>query len=84
MIFCHYVRKVVMDIITFPVNLLTTSGLLILIHGQCSDSMVHDVYREEVIPLHLFAYHRPYKRPYSVISEQVKLINYRTSEDDSP
>ena len=30
--FCHYVRNVVMDVITFPENLLTTSGLSILLH----------------------------------------------------
>ena len=34
--FCHYVRNVVMDVITFPVNLLTTSGLSILLHGVIS------------------------------------------------
>ena len=32
----HYVRKVVMNVITFPVNLNTTSGLSILLHGVIS------------------------------------------------
>ena len=31
--FCHYVSSVVIDVITFPVNLKTTSGLSILLHG---------------------------------------------------
>ena len=35
-IFFHYVRNVVMDVITFSVNLLTTSGLSILLHGVIS------------------------------------------------
>ena len=30
---CHHVCNVVMDVITFPVNLLTTSGLSILLYG---------------------------------------------------
>ena len=34
--FCHYVRNVVMDIITFPDNRLSTSGLQILLHGVIS------------------------------------------------
>ena len=34
--FCHYVHKVVMDVITSPENMLTTSGLLILLHGIIS------------------------------------------------
>ena len=34
--FCHYVRNVVMDVITFPENQLTTSGLSILMHGVIS------------------------------------------------
>ena len=34
--FCHYVRNIVMDIITFPVNLKTTSCLSILLHGFIS------------------------------------------------
>ena len=29
----YYVRNIVMDVITFPVNLETTSGLSILLHG---------------------------------------------------
>ena len=32
-IICHYVRNVVMDVITFPENRQTTSGLQILLHG---------------------------------------------------
>ena len=32
----HYVRNVVMDVITFPENLQTTSGLSILLHGVIS------------------------------------------------
>ena len=32
----HYVRNVVMDVITFPVNRYTTSGLHILLHGVMS------------------------------------------------
>ena len=35
-IICHYVSNVVMDIITFPENLSTTSGLSILRHGVIS------------------------------------------------
>ena len=34
--FCHYVRNVVMDVITFPENLKTASGLSILLHGVIS------------------------------------------------
>ena len=34
--FCHYVRNIVMDVIMFPVNLKTTSGLSILLHGVIS------------------------------------------------
>ena len=34
--FCHYVCNVVMNFITFSENLLTTSGLLILLHGFIS------------------------------------------------
>ena len=33
---CHYARNVVMDVITFPINLSTTSGLSILLHGVIS------------------------------------------------
>ena len=33
---CHYVRNVFMDVITFPENLQTTSGLSILLHGVIS------------------------------------------------
>ena len=42
--FCHYVRNIVMDVITFPKNLQTTSGLSILMHGIISlpDSMSCD------------------------------------------
>ena len=42
--FCHYVRNVVMNILTFPVNLKTTSGLLILLHGVISlpDATTYD------------------------------------------
>ena len=32
----HYVHNSVMDVITFPKNLQTTSGLLILLHGIIS------------------------------------------------
>ena len=32
----HYVRNVVMDVIKFPVNRYTTSGLQILLHGVIS------------------------------------------------
>ena len=44
--FCHYVRNVVMDVITFPVNLQTTSGLSILLHGVISlpDATSYDNY----------------------------------------
>ena len=34
--FCRYVRNVVTDVIMFPLNLLTTSGLSILVHGVIS------------------------------------------------
>ena len=34
--FCHYVRNVVMDVTMFPENLLTTSGLSILLYGVIS------------------------------------------------
>ena len=34
--FCHHVCNVVMDLITFPENRLTTSGLQILLHGVIS------------------------------------------------
>ena len=34
--FWHYVRNVVMDVMTFPENLQTTSGLSILLHGFIS------------------------------------------------
>ena len=39
-----YVRNVVMDVKTFPVNLQTTSGLSILLHGVIllSDATSHD------------------------------------------
>ena len=33
---CHYVRNVVMDVITFPENQQTTSGIQILLHGVIS------------------------------------------------
>ena len=33
---CHYVSNVVMDVKTFPKNLLATSGLSILLHGVIS------------------------------------------------
>ena len=36
LIFCYYVHNVVMDVITFPVNLYTTGGLSILLHGVIS------------------------------------------------
>ena len=44
--FCHYVRNVVIDIITFPENLLTTSGLSILLHGVISfpDATSYDIF----------------------------------------
>ena len=35
-IICHYVRNVVMAVITFPENLYTTSGLSVLLHGVIS------------------------------------------------
>ena len=38
--FCHYVRNVVMDVITFPKNLLTTSGSSILLHVIISRVMI--------------------------------------------
>ena len=46
MLFCHYVRNVVMDVITFPENLKTTSSLSILLHGVISlpDAMSYDKY----------------------------------------
>ena len=34
--FCHYVRNVVIDVITFPENLYTSSGLSILLHDVIS------------------------------------------------
>ena len=34
--YCHLLRNVIMDIITFSENLQTTSGLLILLHGVIS------------------------------------------------
>ena len=33
---CHFVHKVIMDILMFPENLYTTSGLLILLDGVIS------------------------------------------------
>ena len=50
--FCHYVRNVIMDVITFPVNLLTTSGLSILLHGVISLSDA----RRHMITLYIFVY----------------------------
>ena len=42
--FCHYVRNVVMDVITVPVNPKTTSGLSIVLHGviSLSDATLYD------------------------------------------
>ena len=44
-----YVRNVVMDVITFPVNLKTTSGLSILLHGVISlpDATSYDKYMDQ-------------------------------------
>ena len=47
--FCHLLCNVIMDVIMFPENLLTTSGLSILLHGIISLSetrrhMINDIY----------------------------------------
>ena len=50
--FCHYVLNVAMDVITFPVNLQTTSGLSILLHGVISlpDATSYDKCRSYMAP----------------------------------
>ena len=42
--FCRYVRNIVMDVIMFPINLLATSCLSILLHGIISlpDAISYD------------------------------------------
>ena len=34
--FCHLLRNIIMDLITFPENMLTISGLSILLHSLIS------------------------------------------------
>ena len=53
--FCCYVRNVVIDVIMFPKNLLTTSGLSILLHGVISDATSCDK-APYMLPLATFKY----------------------------